>query len=108
MLDPVSRRVQVRCSVESKGKLRPEMYARVTPLNMSQQKVIRIPNSALITEGLYSYVFVETSHGHIQKRRVTLDLQGRDYATIKEGLKAGERVVTKGAILINSELAAGK
>jgi len=108
MLDPVSRRVQVRCSVESKGKLRPEMYARVTPLSMSQQKVIRIPNSALITEGLYSYVFVETSHGHIQKRRVTLDLQGRDYATIKDGLKAGERVVTKGAILINSELAAGK
>jgi cobalt-zinc-cadmium efflux system membrane fusion protein len=108
MLDPVSRRVQVRCSVESKGKLRPEMYARVTPLSMAQQKVIRIPNSALITEGLYSYVFVETSHGHIQKRRVTLDLQGRDYATIKDGLKAGERVVTKGAILINSELAAGK
>lgn len=108
MLDPVSRRVQVRCSVESKGKLRPEMFARVTPLNLAQQKVIRIPNSALITEGLYSYVFVEASHGHIQKRRVTLDLQGRDYATIKDGLKAGERVVTKGAILINSELAAGQ
>lgn len=108
MLDPVTRRIQVRCSVDSKGKLRPEMYARITPLNMTQQKVIRLPNSALITEGLYSYVFVETSHGHIQKRRVTLDLQERDYATIKEGLKAGERVVTKGAILINSELAAGK
>jgi cobalt-zinc-cadmium efflux system membrane fusion protein len=108
MLDPVSRRIQVRCSVDGKGKLRPEMYARITPLNMTQQKVIRLPNSALITEGLYSYVFVETSHGHIQKRRVTLDLQERDYATIKEGLKAGERLVTKGAILINSELAAGK
>jgi len=108
MLDPVSRRIQVRCSVDSKGKLRPEMYARITPLNMTQQKVIRLPNSALITEGLYSYVFVETSHGHIQKRRVTLDLQERDYATIKEGLKAGERVVTKGAILINSELATAK
>ena len=60
------------------------------------------------TEGLYSYVFVETSPNHIQKRRVTLDLQERDFATIKEGLHAGERVVTKGAILINSELAAGK
>jgi len=108
MVDPLTRRIQVRCSVDSKGKLRPEMYARITPLNMTQRKVIRLPNSALITEGLYSYVFVETSHGHIQKRRVTLDLQERDYATIKEGLKADERVVTKGAILINSELAAGK
>jgi cobalt-zinc-cadmium efflux system membrane fusion protein len=108
MVDPASRRIQVRCSVDSKGKLKPEMYARITPLNTSQQKVIRLPNSALITEGLYSYVFVETSPNHIQKRRVTLDLQERDFATIKEGLHAGERVVTKGAILINSELAAGK
>ena len=108
MVDPASRRIQVRCSVDSKGKLKPEMYARITPLNTSQQKVIRLPNSALITEGLYSYVFVETSPNHIQKRRITLDLQERDFATIKEGLHAGERVVTKGAILINSELAAGK
>jgi cobalt-zinc-cadmium efflux system membrane fusion protein len=108
MVDPVSRRIQVRCSVESKNKLRPEMYARITPLNMHSQKVIRLPNSALITEGLYSYVFVETAKGHIQKRRVTLDVQEREFATVKEGLHAGERVVTKGAILINSELAAGK
>lgn len=104
MVDPVSRRIQVRCSVDSKSKLKPEMYARITPLSAGLQKVIRVPNSALITEGLYSYVFVQTSRGHIQKRRVTLDVQERKYATVKEGLRAGELVVTKGAILLNSEL----
>lgn len=108
MVDPTTRRISVRCSVEGRGKLKPEMYARITPLSASQQKVIRIPNSALITEGLYSYVFIETSPGHISKRRVVLDIQERDFATVKQGLKAGDRVVTSGAILLNSELAAGK
>lgn len=113
MVDPTSRRIPVRCSVEGKGKLKPEMYARITPLSMegnsaSSRKVIRLPNTALITEGLYSYVFVETSPGHIKKRRVTLDIQERDFATVKQGLTAGERIVTSGAILLNSELAAGK
>ena len=108
MVDPVTRRIQVRCSVESKNKLKPEMYARITPLNNRNQKAIRIPNSALITEGLYSYVFVETSPGHLKKRRVTLDVQEREYATVKAGLTEGEKLVVSGAILLNSELSAGK
>lgn len=108
MLDPTTRRVPVRCSIDSKGKLKPEMYARITPLSQQNNKVIRLPNSALITEGLYSYVFVEETPNHLKKRRVTLDLQEREYATVKEGLKAGERVVTVGAILLNSELSAGQ
>ena len=108
VVDSNSRRVQVRCSVESKNKLKPEMYARITPLSAGKAKVIRLPNSALITEGLYNYVFVETKPGHIQKRKVSLDVQEHDYSTVKEGLQAGEHVITSGAILINSELAAGK
>ncbi len=105
MIDPVSRRVQVRCSIDSKDKLKPEMYARITPLNNHNQKVIRLPTSALITEGLYSFVFVETSPGHLKKRRISLDIQEHDYVTVKSGLAAGDKVVTVGAILLNSELA---
>lgn len=108
VVDPATRRVPVRCSVVSKGKLKPEMFARITPLDSSQHQVIRLPNSALITEGLYSYVFVEERPLHFKKRQVTLDLQRREYATVKAGLKLGERVVTSGAILLNSDLSAGK
>jgi len=108
MVDPITRRIQVRCSVDSKNKLKPEMYARITLLNNHNLKAIRIPNSALITEGLYSYVFVETTPGHLKKRRVSLDVQERDYATVKNGLNVGEKVVVSGAILLNSELSAGK
>lgn len=108
MVDSTTRRIPVRCMVESKGKLKPEMYARITPLDSSQHRVIRLPNSALITEGLYSYVFVEERPLHFKKRKVTLDLQRREYATVKEGLKLGERVVVGGAILLNSDLSVSK
>ena len=108
-LDPATRRVQVRCAVDNPDRLlKPEMYARITPLAGAARPALQVPNAALITEGLYSFVFVETSPGVLEKRRVTLAAQGRDSTVLRDGLKAGDRVVTTGALLLNSELAGGK
>jgi cobalt-zinc-cadmium efflux system membrane fusion protein len=104
-LDPVTRRIQVRCEVENPAlKLKPEMFARVTPIANRQSKLPRVPNAALVTQGLYSFIFVEQSPGVLQRRQVVLDMQGSQYTYIKNGLHAGERVVTSGALLLNSEL----
>lgn len=104
-LDALTRRIQVRCELENPQlKLKPEMFARVSPIADEHSSLPRIPNTALVTQGLYSYVFVETSPGVLQRRRVTLGMQGRE-SYVKEGLQAGERVVTSGALLLNAELA---
>lgn len=104
-LDPVMRRLQVRCDVDnSQHKLKPEMFARISPIVDNKSRLPRVPNSALFTQGLYSFLFVEQAPGVLQRRRVTLGLQDADFTYIKEGLHAGERVVTGGAILLNSEL----
>jgi cobalt-zinc-cadmium efflux system membrane fusion protein len=104
-LDPFTRRIQVRCELENEQlKLKPEMYARVSPIADAYSSLPRIPNSALFAQGLYSYVFVEISPGVMQRRRVTLGLQGHEKSYVKEGLKVGERVVTSGALLLNAEL----
>ncbi len=93
VLDPATRRVQVRCTLANpKHLLKPEMYARVTPLADSQIKLPRIPNSALITEGLCSFVFVEKERGRFEKRQVTLGLQGHRESYVREGPSARERV----------------
>ncbi|MEO7728077.1 MAG: efflux RND transporter periplasmic adaptor subunit [Burkholderiales bacterium] len=106
VLDPATRRVPVRCIVNNPNRLlKPEMYARATPINDEQVKLPRIPNSALLTVGLYSFVFVEKEPGVFERRRVTLGLQGRSESYVKQGLAGGERVVTAGALLLNSELA---
>ena len=105
VLDSVMRRFQVRCEVNnSQHKLRPEMYARISPIVDAKSKLPRVPNTALFTEGLYSFLFVELSPGVLQRRHVTLGLQDANFSYVKEGLREGERVVTSGGILLNSEL----
>jgi cobalt-zinc-cadmium efflux system membrane fusion protein len=107
-LDPVTRRIQVRCYLDNAElKLKPEMFARVTPIADQASDLPRIPNSALVTQGLYSYVFVELSPGVLQRRRVALATQDRDFSYVREGLNPGEHIVTSGALLLNSELSGG-
>jgi membrane fusion protein, heavy metal efflux system len=104
-LDPLTRRIQVRCELDNPHlKLKPEMFARVTPIANGKSKLPRVPNASIVTQGLFSYIFIEQSPGVLQRRRVTLSLQGSEYAYVREGLQAGERVVTSGALLLNSEL----
>lgn len=105
-LDPVTRRIQVRCEIENPLlKLKPEMYARVSPIAEAHERLPRIPNTAIVTQGLYSFVFIEKSPGELQRRKVVLGLQGHEESYVKEGLSEGERVVTTGALLLNAELA---
>ncbi|MDD2814800.1 MAG: efflux RND transporter periplasmic adaptor subunit [Thiotrichaceae bacterium] len=110
VLDTTTRRVQVRCNIDNKDlRLKPEMYARITPLtNNESEKVVKIPNSAILTEGLYNYAFVETSPGVLEKRKISLEMQGREFSFVKDGINNGERLVTTGAVLLNSELSSGK
>jgi cobalt-zinc-cadmium efflux system membrane fusion protein len=107
VVDPATRRVQVRCSLANpERKLKPEMYARVTLLADENRTAVRLPNTALVTEGLYSYVFVEQTPGVFKRRRVQLAVQDRDYSYVESGVEPAERVVVAGAVLLNSELGA--
>ncbi len=106
-VDPVTRRVQVRCSMANPdGKLKPEMFVRVSFLADGERKGIRVHNTSLVTEGIYVHVFVEKRPGTFEKRRVRLALRGNEHSFVDSGLAEGERVVTEGALLLNSEAAA--
>jgi cobalt-zinc-cadmium efflux system membrane fusion protein len=105
-LDAATRRVQVRCVVDNPQRLlKPEMYARVIPLAEERRKLARVANAALVTQGLYSYVFVETEPAVFEKRQVELGLKGSDETYVQKGVNEGERVVTTGALLLDAELA---
>lgn len=105
-LDPVTRRIQVRCVIKNPdGRLKPEMFARVYFLADSHKKGVQLPNSSLISEGLYSHVFVETKPGRFERRRVNVVLKGPDSSFVDTPFADGERVVTHGALLLNAEAA---
>lgn len=105
VLDPATRRVRARVILDNpERRLKPEMFARVMPLADRSQPVLVVPNSALVTEGRRTFVFVETIPGELHKRAVQLGLQTRDFSVVESGLNAGDRVVTSGAVLLNSDL----
>lgn len=106
VVDPATRRVPVRCTVLNPyRRLKPEMYARATLLAEHGERAVRVPNEALVTEGLYTFAFVERAPGEFERRKLTLAFQTPESSYVLSGLVAGERVVVGGALLLNAELA---
>lgn len=105
-LDPSTRRIQVRCAIENLGgRLRPEMFVRVSFIDDRHREVVRLSNSSLVLDGVEHFVFVERQPGEFEKRRVHVVLGGADNSYVDEGVKRGEVVVTEGALLLNAETA---
>ena len=106
VVDPNTRRVAVRARVDNaSGKLLPEMFVRASVLQESGSGV-QVPNSAIVNNGVYSSVFVQTLPGEFQRRQIKLLTQGSDFSFVGEGLKGGEQVVVTGALLLDAELSA--
>jgi len=104
VLDPTTRRVQVRCTVKNNDlRLKPEMFARVSFLASGERKGVEVPNTSLVIDGIYSWVFVEKAEGVFEKRRVKLALRGNDHSFVESGIVEGDKVVIEGALLLNSE-----
>ncbi|MDO8695417.1 MAG: efflux RND transporter periplasmic adaptor subunit [Sheuella sp.] len=104
VINPNTRRASVLASLDnSAGKLLPEMFVRASILQNNGEGV-RVPNESIMIRGIYSYVFVETNPGEFSLRQVKLVKRGIDFSFVGEGLKGNERVVTKGALLLDAEI----
>ena len=57
---------------------------------------LAVPRSAVIEISTRPYVFVQFDGEHFEKRAVTAGPADGDFVRIDAGLKAGERVVTRG------------
>lgn len=107
VVDSNSRRITVRADVANADRaLRPEMFVRASVLTERGPPVVKLPNSALLTEGLYTFAFVEQAPGEFVRRRLQLGLRGGEFSYVSAGLADGERVVVNGALLLNSQAAA--
>ena len=106
VVDVNTRRVTARATLANpEGKLLPEMFVRAQFVQGSGQAA-RVPNSAFVTHGLYTYLFVEAGAGEFRRRRVALLTQGGESSVVGSGLQSGERVVTRGALLLDADLTA--
>ena len=67
------------------------------------ESVLTIPRSAIISRGPGAMVYVDKGNGHYMPREISLGRIGDKLAEVTAGLKTGEKVVTTGNVLIDSE-----
>jgi Cu(I)/Ag(I) efflux system membrane fusion protein len=104
-LTPSTRTGRVRIVLpNSDGLLRESMYATVTiTFPAATQKILAVPNSAVIDSGTRQVVLVQKGPGQFAPETVQIGARGDGYAQVLSGLKAGERVVTSANFLIDAE-----
>lgn len=106
MVDPRSRTIKTRFEVEnSLGKLKPEMFATVHVRAMFGGRSLKVPSLSVMEKKNEKYVFVAVNDTTFEQRPVGIGFETQQYTEILAGLKAGERVVTKGTFYLKSELA---
>jgi cobalt-zinc-cadmium efflux system membrane fusion protein len=101
-LDPTTRRLLVRATVDnSAGRFKPEMFASVTIFTGEDDPAIAIPRDAVVYEGDTARVWVARDDKALEMRRVKVGTAHGKMVQIVEGLGPGDRVVTKGSLLID-------
>ena len=103
-LDPVTRTTLVRAAIANGDRrLRAMVVGSARLMAADASPHVVVPTRALVTRGAEVVVFVEKSRGHFERRSVVVEDDDGTMATIREGLKPGERVVTRGSILLAAE-----
>lgn len=103
-LDPKTRTLKVRLRFDNVGEvLKPNMYANVTIFGGAKKQVLVIPREAVIRTGHESRVILDQGDGTFKQRKVVLGIESGNQVEIQAGLREGERVVTSGQFLIDSE-----
>jgi len=103
-LDPKTRTLKARLRFPNPDEaLKPNMYANVKIYGGAKDDVIVIPVEALIRTGREERVVIALGDGRFESRTVTAGIESGDWVAIIEGVQPGDRVVTSGQFLIDSE-----
>jgi RND family efflux transporter MFP subunit len=102
-VDANTRTLKVRIQFDNPGHtLKPEMYGDVE-FRTGGAQALTVPQSAVLNSGLRQVIFVDRGNGYLEPRDVKTGRAFDDRIEILGGLKPGERIVTSGNFLIDSE-----
>jgi RND family efflux transporter MFP subunit len=102
-VDPATRTLKVRVEFANPGyALKPDMYGEVEFQTGGARRLV-VPQSAVLNSGDHQTVFVDRGNGYFEPRAVKIGEQMDGRIEILSGLKAGERIVTSGNFLMDSE-----
>jgi RND family efflux transporter MFP subunit len=104
-VDEKTRTAKVRMEFHNPGYfLKPGMFATVQVTSELEPSALLVPDMAVLRSGEKTTVFVALDGGKFDPRTVTLGLQAEnDTYQVLSGLKEGERIVTSGQFMLDSE-----
>ena len=106
-LDPATRRLMVRATVHNNNRLlKPEMFASVNILTGEGDAAAAIPRDAVIYEGAQARTWLVHDDKSIELRQIRTGLTSGRMIEITEGLKPGDKVITRGSLFIDRAAAA--
>ena len=103
-INPQTRTASARIAVPNPSmRMRPGMFVQVKFAAPAGRDVLAIPRSAVLDTGMRKFVYVAKGNGEFEGRQVQLGPAGTDYYPVLAGLKEGERIVSQGSFLIDSQ-----
>ncbi len=110
-LNDMTRSARVRVvlenpPVEEGGRQRRLLLHRMYAdgvVKLEVPEVLAVPRSAVLAGGPQALAYVDLGGGAYEQRKLRLGRQGDEFVEVLEGLVAGERVVTTGNLLIDSQ-----
>ncbi|MFM7084489.1 MAG: efflux RND transporter periplasmic adaptor subunit [Hyphomicrobium sp.] len=101
-IDPVTRRLLVRAEVDNtNGILRPEMFANVHIITSNEENSPAIPRDAIIYQGSEAHVWAVKEDTVVELRVIKTGLVSNGLVQVLEGLAAGDRIISKGALFVD-------
>ena len=107
VVDPDRQTVPIRVRAKNPdGRLRPNAFveAYFGAGTGEAKSILRVLTESVVSDGLESVVFVQTAPGRYRRTEVVVGRQRGGLTEIRAGLKAGDRVVTRGALLLLNAL----
>ena len=102
-VDAMTRTLKVRIEADNPNMtLKPDMFVDVE-FSVSMPARMTVAAEAVLDTGLKKTVFVDRGNGYLEPRQVETGERIGDRIEIVKGLKPGERIVTSGNFLIDSE-----
>jgi YHS domain-containing protein len=102
-VDTASRTFKVRLETDNPGYvLRPGLFVEVE-FSIAFPQALTIPADAILDSGLKKTVFVDRGNGFFEPREVETGWRAGNRVEVVKGLEEGERIVTSGTFLIDSE-----
>ncbi len=102
-IDPLSRTLRVRALIKNDtGALKPDMFLDVS-IRVDLGETLTVPAEAVSPQGKTFIVFVDKGDGLFEPRQVELGHKTDGVYEVRVGLSEGEKVVTSGNFLMDSE-----